>query len=196
VSAADFEALTKETPGVRIERAFVMANARPDCETCSAPGAVTVVLVPFAPFEESIHVPILVQPSVAAAVVRFLDTRRLVTTEVFTRSANFRKVTVEVTVQLEARASVTATRTAVVDSLNRFFHALVGGVDGTGWPFGGTIFFSTVFENLVNVPGVARVDQLFIGLDDAPPVECTDVPLRPGELLVSGQHIVRTTGGV
>jgi predicted phage baseplate assembly protein len=192
VSAEDFEALARETPSVRIDRALALPNTRPNRDAGTSPGSVTMVLVPFALFETSIQSPILTQPSTIAAVLRFLDQRRLVTTEVFARSAEFRQVTVEANIQTEARASVTETRSRAIDRLNRFFHALVGGSDGTGWPFGGTIFFSNVFEQLLDVAGVARVESLSISLDGAPGVECQDVPLRPGELLFSGQHIVRT----
>lgn len=195
VSAEDFEALARETPSVRIDRALALANTRPDRDPGTSPGSVTMVLVPFAVFETSVHGPILVQPSVIAAVLRFLDQRRLITTEVFARSADFRQVTVEATIQVEPRASVTETRSRAIDALNRFFHALVGGTDGTGWPFGGTIFFSNVFQQLLDVTGVLRVESLTISLDGAPGVECQDVPLRPGELLFSGQHIVRTQAG-
>jgi hypothetical protein len=131
---------------------------------------------------------------VAAAVLRFLEGRRLVTTEVFTRAADFRKVTADVTLVTDPRASVTDTRVAVIATLNRFFHALVGGPDEEGWPFGGTVFFSQVFERILSVPGVQRVEQLLLGLDDGPLVECEDLPLRTGELLFSGVHVVRIGG--
>jgi hypothetical protein len=194
VSAEDFEALAKETPDVRVDRAFVLANTRPGQATGAAPGAVTVVLVPFATFESSISTPIGVPAHIAAAVLRFLEGRRLVTTEVFTRAADFRKITADVTLVTEPRASVTDTRTAVIAALNRFFHALVGGADEEGWPFGGTVFFSQVFERILSVPGVQRVEQLLLGLDDGPLIECEDLPLRSGELLFSGVHVVRIGG--
>src|SRR4030095_7551674 len=128
---------------------------------------------------------------VAAAVLRFLDQRRLVTTEVFVQPAPFRKVTANVSLVVQPLARINDTRNGVVLALDRFFHALVGGTDGQGWPFGGTIFFSQVFQQVLQVPGVARVETITIALDDGTPVECRDVPLRPGELLFSGQHVVQ-----
>jgi hypothetical protein len=91
--------------------------------------------------------------------------------------------------------SIARTTAAALERLQRYFHALVGGADEQGWPFGGTVFFSRVFEQLLAGPGVARVDELRIGLDGSEKVACTDVPIRPGELLVSGVHRIRAEGG-
>lgn len=194
VSATDFEALAKETPQVRVARTLALPNTRPGCGAGRACGAVTVVLVPNAPFEQTIHEPLLAPEHVRQAVQRYLDQRRLLTTQVFTTSARFRVVAADVTVRVAAGASLARARADALARLQRYFHALVGGEDGGGWPFGGTIFFSRVFEQLLRVPGVARVDELRLGLDGGPRIACTDVPLGPGELLVSGEHRVRVGG--
>ncbi|MFW6084420.1 MAG: putative baseplate assembly protein [Gemmatimonadota bacterium] len=193
VSAEDFEALAKETPDVRVARALALPNTRPGCAPGLTTGSVTVVLVPNALFEDTIRGPIPVPPHVAAAVRRFLDQRRLITTELFTTSATFRRITAEASIRVAPDASLLGTRTAALDTLNRYFHALVGGEDGTGWPFGRAVFFSRVFERLLDTPGVDRVDRLFLSLDGSTPVECEDLPIQPGELLVSGEHDVRVT---
>lgn len=190
VTATDFEALAKATPGVRISRASALANTRPGCDVGASPGSVTVILVPYAPYEDSIQSPILVQPYVAAAVLRYLDGRRLVTTEVFAESATFREVVVQVTVFVDPRSSISATQAAVVAALDQYFHALVGGDDGEGWPFGGTIYFSRVFQRIVDVPGVVRADAVGISLDGGAFAVCADVPIGGGNLLYSGQHLV------
>jgi hypothetical protein len=191
VTADDFVALARATPDVRIERALALANTRPATSPGTSAGSVTVLLVPFAPFATSITGPIPLPSHVAAAVVRFLDQRRLITTEVFVQPAPFRKITADVSLVVQPLARVNDTRNAVVDALDRFFHALVGGTDGQGWPFGGTVFFSQVFQQVLSVPGVARVERISLSLDDAPGVECQDLPLRPGELLFSGAHTVQ-----
>jgi predicted phage baseplate assembly protein len=196
VTARDFEALARETPEVRVDRAFALPNTRPGLVPGSSPGSVTVLLVPHARFEQSINAPIEVQPHISAAVLRYLDERRLVTTEVFTDAPVYRKVTADISLQLEPFASLSDTRRATLMALNRFFHALVGWTDESGWPFGGTVFFSRVFEHLVNVPGVARVDQALLKLDDGPFVDCEDLLINRGELLFSGPHVVRVQGRV
>ena len=114
VSAADFAALAQATPQVRVERALALPNTQPGAATGTAPGAVTVVLVPFAPFESSITAPIPLPSQIAAAVLRFLDQRRLVTTQVFVQPATFRKVTASVSLVVEPLAKINDTRAAAL----------------------------------------------------------------------------------
>lgn len=194
VSGTDFEALAKETPETRIARAHGLSNTRPGRRPGSAPGSVTLVLVPSVPFDSSIHAPISLLPETAAFVRRYLDARRLVTTELYTASARFRTVTVDATLELAPGASISATRAAATAALHRYFHALAGGDDGLGWPFGGTIHFSGVFQRLLGVGGVRLVERLSISLDGGDAVECRDIQLCPGELLFSGAHVVRIRG--
>lgn len=191
VTADDFEALALETPGVQVARALALPNTAPGGCPGSACGGVTVALVPFVPFEASIAGPIDLPPFIARAVRRYLDMRRLLTTEVFTTGATFRRIEVRADLVVAPGESASSARADVFDSLHRYFHALVGGADGLGWPFGGTIFFSRVFERVLSVPGVARVDRLTLSVDGAEPTECDDLPLRPGELLFSGDHDIR-----
>jgi hypothetical protein len=191
VSGADFEALARETPETHIARAHALPNTRPGVRPGRSPGSVTLILVPNALYQDTIGGPIPLLPETADAVRRYLDQRRLVTSEVFTAAARFRAVTVDVTLQLAPGASLTATKAGALDALNRYFHALVGGDDGLGWPFGGAIYFSRVFQQLLAVGGVLRVEQLAIALDGAPGVSCADVSINPGELLFSSGHIVR-----
>jgi hypothetical protein len=193
VSLADFEALAQETPGTRVARANALPNTRPNCAAGTTPGAVTVVLVPDAPFATSITVPIGLPTLVAQTVQAYLDQRRLITTELYTSAATFRQVTVTASIQLTSGSSASTALGAALNALNIYFHALVGGADGTGWPFGGTIYFSRVFQILLDVANVALVENVTIALDSAPGVSCIDVPINPGELLYSGLHQILVT---
>lgn len=190
VSAADFEALAREAPETRIARAHALPNTRPGLRAGASPGSVTLVLVPNAPFQESLTGPIPLLPETADKVRRYLDQRRLVTTELFTRGAVFRAVTVTTSILLAQGASLSATRSGALAALHRYFHALTGGDDGQGWPFGGAIYFSRVFHELLAVSGIARVDELSIAIDGGSAVSCADVPLNGGELLYSKDHLV------
>jgi hypothetical protein len=215
VSAADFEALAMETPNTRVARANALSNTRPGCVSGSTPGAVTLVLVPDVPFSASITVPIGLPTLVAQAVQAYLDQRRLITSEVYTSAATFRQVTVTASITLTAGSSASVALGAALNALNTYFHPLVGGDDGTGWPFGGTIYFSRVFQILLNLAApvaagattapvttasaatasasVAVVESVSISLDGAPGVSCADVTINPGELLYSGVHQIVLT---
>ncbi|HEY3497787.1 MAG TPA: putative baseplate assembly protein, partial [Polyangiaceae bacterium] len=195
VTTEDFEALARETPEVRVDRSFALASTRPGVTIGSSPGSVTVLLVPHVRFEDSVTEPIALQPHVAAAVLRYLDQRRLITTEVFTAAPRYRRITVRALLVAEPGASTNDARNAALGELNRYFHALVGGADGTGWPFGGTIFFSRVFERLLGVTGVARAVTVALSLDGSDFVECQDLTIGRGDLLVNGVHTVVVQGG-
>lgn len=193
VSLADFEALAQETPNTRVARANALPNTRPGHVAGITPGAVTLVLVPDVPFATSITTPILLPALTAQAVQAYLDQRRLVTSELYTSAATFRRVTVTASITLTAGSSASAALGAALSALNTYFHALVGGNDGLGWPFGGTIYFSRVFQILLDVATVALVESVSIALDSAPGVSCADVLLNPGELLYSGLHQIVVT---
>jgi hypothetical protein len=51
--------------------------------------------------------------------------------------------------------------------LRRFFDPFTGGRDGQGWPLGGTIYYSEVFREVLQAPGVARVETLTVYVADA-----------------------------
>jgi hypothetical protein len=193
VSVADFEALAQETPNTRVARACALPNTRPGHVPGTTPGSVTVILVPDVPFDVSIGSPIPLPDLVAQAVQAYLDQRRLLTCELYTSPATFRQVTVTASIQLTAGASASAALAAAQDALNQYFHALKGGDEGLGWPFGGTIYFSRVFQLLLDLPTVALVESVSIQLDSRPGVTCKDVPLDPGDLLYSGLHQILIT---
>ena len=76
-----------------------------------------------------------------------------------------------------------------------FFNPLTGGKAGTGWDFGGTIYFSDIYRTILNTAGVARLASgavtLYVdGLSAAP---STDVPLDPDELVYSESHRITAT---
>ncbi len=65
-----------------------------------------------------------------------------------------------------------------------------GGDDGTGWPFGGTIYFSRVYQQINDLPGVDRIEQVLITLDKTQYPVCQDVSIKPAALLYSTGHEV------
>lgn len=195
VAASDFEALARETPDVRVARAHALGSTRPGLVPGSTPGSVTLILVPHAAFAETRRAPIGLAPAIARSVLRYLDARRLVTTQLFVEGARFRRIEVDARLRLDRGAPLLATRTTAIAALERYFHPLEGGDEGTGWPLGGTIFHSRVSETLLDVAGVARVDRLRLRLDGSEWIECADVPIGCADLLFSGDHVVHAEGG-
>jgi hypothetical protein len=75
----------------------------------------------------------------------------------------------------------------VILSLNRFFHPLCGGPDGTGWPFGRDVYRSEVLQVIDEVAGVDHVLRLELIVDGCEP-QCSNVCLGPTWLVAAGDH--------
>jgi hypothetical protein len=76
-----------------------------------------------------------------------------------------------------------------------YFHPLRGGEDGLGWPFGGTIYYSRVYQRVFRVPGVATIERLTIVVDGEEQPPCTDVPIARNGLLTSVDHAITVRYG-
>lgn len=103
----------------------------------------------------------------------------------------YKKMTVKgITLHLKHDALDTDVDKAAKEELSRFFHPLIGGRDGKGWPFGRDIYLSEVIERLAGLPGVDFVDNIATPLylidsrtGEASPEGDTTIKLQPFELV-------------
>jgi hypothetical protein len=118
-------------------------------------------------------------------VCQYLNQHRLITTEVFATGATYRRVRITGDIVARADADLAAVRKAVAERLMSWLHPLHGGDDGEGWPFGGTIYASSLYRIALAVPGVDRIkdNQLLVELDGDRQTFCRDVEINPGELI-------------
>jgi predicted phage baseplate assembly protein len=180
VTAEDFETLAEEAPGANVQRACAMPLHHPSYPNDQIPGVVTVVVVPDSPDPNPIP-----NQTTLQAVCASLDQHRLLTSEVYVAGPVYRKVRVAVQLLIDPAMDLATVKNQVAAMLASFFHPLTGGSDGTGWPFGGTIYYSDVYRNIFAIDGVVRIqdNQLLIYLDDQLQVFCRDVAINTGELL-------------
>lgn len=175
VTAEDFELLAKQAGP--IARAKALPLHHPHFPGIDVPGVVTVLVVP----DSEGPAPVPSEP-LLQTVCRHLDTRRLLTTELYVTAPTY----VGIAMRVEAIAAEDADTATLIldikDSLTRWLHPLDGGNDGLGWPFGGAIFYGEAYRRTL-VPGIARVSELVILLDDVEKPPCTDVPLPLGALV-------------
>lgn len=164
VTAADFADLAQQTPGAALHKAYALARraVAPDGTLVERDGAVTVVVLP----TSSEPAP---QPTEAQlrGVCRWLDPRRLVTTELHVRGPDYttvRRLAARVTVA-DGHDLVTVAE-ALQTALVTLLHPVHGGADGTGWPFGDDLHHGDLYELMLAVPGVRRVTGLVVELDD------------------------------
>ena len=98
-------------------------------------------------------------------VCAYLDQRRLLTTELYVIKPTYQQVEVQGEVIVNDNADLAEVNERIEKTLLDYFHPLKGGEDGLGWPFGGTIFYSRVYQRVFTVPGVQSIQRLVIVLD-------------------------------
>jgi len=150
------------------------------------PGVITVIVVPDA------DVP---NPTPSEGTLRtvcaYLDQRRLLTTELYVIKPTYQQIEIQGEVIVNGNTDLAEVNERIEKTLLDYFHPLKGGEDGLGWPFGGTIYYSRVYQRVFTVPGVQSIQRLVIALDGEQYEECRDVPIREDALLYSTQHNVQ-----
>jgi hypothetical protein len=125
VNATDFETITLRTPGVDIGRVEVIPAFNPELapsEPGDAPGAVTLMLIPrFDPKQPD-------APNADAifldTICRYLDPRRLVTTQLFLRGPSYKQIWISAGINVVAGVSTAEVREAVKQALLKFLAPL------------------------------------------------------------------------
>ena len=188
VTVADFERLALATPGVPVAHVHAVPGLHPAMRCYPAPGVVTLIVVPSCPLPAP-------RPSQALldAVVRFLEPRRLVTSEIHAVAPVYRRITVHATLQIGCDGVADEVRKLAVARIGAFFDPLTGGPDLRGWLIGRTVYRSEVMALLANLDGVLRVTDFGLqGRGDAGP-RCDNITLCPYELVVPGRHRLQLT---
>jgi predicted phage baseplate assembly protein len=128
-----------------------------------------------------------------------LDECRLVGTRVGVHSSRYVGLTVVVSLSSRPRFDPAEVHTDVLRALYRLYDPLIGGPDGTGWPFGRSVQSHEVHAALAGIPGVDLSREVSLSLRPADPdtgrhsaaVERMDLP--PTALVYSYDHQVRVT---
>ena len=163
VSEEDFREIVPQTPGIALGRMEVLASYHPTIGA-PAPGTVTLLLVPNDPLRPEGPVP---DRLFLQAVCRYLEPRRLVTTEVHLRGPEYVPLSVAVGFDVIAGSDVAAVREEIKAALRRFLSPLVGGhpVQATpfeapaprGWPLETNVEDRELWAQVARVTGVASV---------------------------------------
>lgn len=181
VTAADFADLALRTPGVALHRAYALGRRAPrpgDGLLVDRDGAVTLVVLP-----STTHSAPMPTEAQLRAVCRWLEPRRLITTELHVVGPQYTQITkIAARITVAGDHDLATVSEAVHSALLTYFHPVRGGDDGTGWQFGEDIYHGAVYDVLLAVPGVRRVSGLTVavaGSNSSPP----DVtPLAEGHL--------------
>lgn len=178
VSVDDFEYLAMQAASIK--RAKALPLFHPDFPGVKVPGVVTVIVVP-----ESDDPAPTPSEGTLRTVCAYLDQRRLLTTELYVIKPSYQRVEIETEVVADDRADLASVKKGIEQTIKDYFNPLVGGDDGLGWPFGGTIFYSRVSQRIFTVTGVQSIKSLVISLDGEEAPFCSDVAINEAGLLFS-----------
>jgi hypothetical protein len=197
VSAADFETITMRTPGVDIGRVDVLPAFNPDLapnEPGDAPGAVTLMVIPRddpkqpdAPLADAIFL---------NTICRYLDPRRLVTTELHLRGPIYKPIWISAGINVVAGVAIAEVREAVKRALLDFLApvqragVLAGALSSPtaptfaatqkGWPLSKAVTARELLAVASRVPGVLLVNDVLLAEDTKPAAE--QIPMNGLEL--------------
>jgi hypothetical protein len=199
VTVDDFERLAKDefeksvepTATDTIARAKAIVEVVQAEETPHVFPEEQVVKVIIVPNEPDSH-KLIPSDDLRQQVFEFLRQHRLITTRIQVVPPHYQCVSIAVTVVRDfgSRLDRDAVQKKVTQAIRDFLHPLIGGVEGTGWEFGRSVFRSELYQLIEGIAGVDHVRQLLLNGDVTTP----EVPLpSPTSLVVLREKDVRVT---
>jgi len=149
VTRSDFAIIATEASGE-------VARASCDGTIDTAEGTVEVVILPRRREGEKVPDPMLAT-GLRDHVQRYLKQRCLINVNPEVRLASFLPVDVSVTLRMRPNANLIAVREAVHTWIDTFLDPYVGGLDGDGWPFHGTLYAQDFARMVTTIPEVRHV---------------------------------------
>ncbi|MEU5342926.1 putative baseplate assembly protein [Streptomyces sp. NPDC020766] len=163
VTADDFRELALRVPGVA--RAETLRLLHPDTPSVPAAGVVSVLVLPAVDIRDPAAP--LPDRSLLREVTRYLDPRRLITTELYVIPPEYRPIALAVGVVVRDGYQVDAVRRWVELILRQFLAPLPPyGPDGQGWPLGRTVRRAELEAVAVQVDGVEYLEDLLLAIPD------------------------------
>lgn len=165
VTAADFSELARQTPGAGIIRADSLPLFSPRNPRIEVPGAVTVILWP----DQDARHPGAPAPTRTQldAVCRFLDARRLITTELYVVPPTYRQLSVGVGIAVKPGHGTEAVRRWVEQLLRQYLSPVPPfGPDGGGWPLGRRVHGPELEAAALQVEGVEYLNGLRLAVPE------------------------------
>ncbi len=193
VTEADFRSIAWRTPGVAIGRIDVLPAWHPDLGPAaigSVPGVVTLLAAPR--FDAETPAAPRADRAFLDALCRWLDPRRLVTTELVLRSPNYRGIWISVGISVAGGYSVAEVADAVKTRLRAYLSPLppegsnFAATDGPlygpeaepavrGWPLERSVHARALMAEAARVPGLFEVEGLLLALGNGGAVDVIEM---------------------
>lgn len=191
VTAEDYEHLAKQAAPEVARIRCVPVTSGEDA------GAARLLVVPAVstaggqlPFEELVP-----SDETLARIAEHLEDRRTLGARLVVEPALYQGVTIVARLRAKPTANLQRLERAATEALHRYFHPIVGGPDGQGWPFGRPIHVGEVYAVLQGVDATEFVEDARLFAAD--PIsgsrgEATDrIDLEPTALAFSYEHRLR-----
>lgn len=182
VALGDYESLALDAPGTHVARAVALANLCPGMDCFTAPGVITVIVVPAMPGATP-----LPSAGLLGEIQARLDSRRIIGTRVMVVGPRYLEVAVRAQVKAFPKTAKSRLRDQVAAAIDAFFNPISGGPGGTGWPFGRDVYRSEILQVIDETLGVDHVLSLELIAEGCPP-QCGNLCLRPTWLVAAGRH--------
>ena len=198
VTSEDFEQLALQASS-QVARARCLAPTTPEQSGNIRPGSVTVLLVPAARGQgQAIAKDQLDLPAQLRQTVKgYLDERRLLGVDLKVAAPSYTWVAVAAAVRTKRKADRERVRQEAERRLYDFLNPVIGGPEGTGWPFGRPLHVGEVYSVLQNIPGVDFVEEAQITLIDPETGSVLSssqkIEIEPDSLICSYRHAVTTS---
>lgn len=180
VTAQDFEAMALQIGGVKKARAI--GGKHPDFPGIEVPGAVTVLIVPDSTDRRPRASTELIQ-----SVAKHLDSKRLITSEVYVASPDFVELRVEARLLAPADAAFDEVARSARQRLDDFLSPLT-------WKFGTNVSPAAIYRALLGSPDekslVTSVEDLLIYVNSAPHDAGRPVEIADDALVYPGEHLI------
>ncbi|UFJ38947.1 putative baseplate assembly protein [Brevibacillus humidisoli] len=189
VTAEDYEAIAKATPGLRVARVKALplyTVGMRDYPQHVAPAQITVVVVPYSHNEKPMP-----SKGFLETVKQQLDHHRLITTEVHVVPPVYIKVAVHAVVVVHPHYQGGSDE--LIRALQRFLHPF-DDEDGTaGWEFGRTVYMGDLYGVINQAAGVEFVQDLWVNAEGPGVVKERngDIAIPPHGLVYSGAHHIK-----
>ncbi len=180
VTEKDHETLALATPDTVL--------ARVQAETDKETNHITLTPIPDSEMKKP-------QPSeeTRERVNAFMQERTLLTTKIDVVEPEYAEISIAVSIR-SGNFDEAGVRQRVVERLERYLHPLYGGADAKGWTDAKTLYISWLYLELIDVEGVASVDNMMVTLKRANGTLLRKkegkIEAEKGEIFASGSHFV------
>jgi predicted phage baseplate assembly protein len=197
VTARDYEFLAMEASR-RVARARCIQARGGLGSSTVPPGTVELLIVPTVPHDQERTLQSLQpDPALLDEIKHYLDERRMLGTHLAVDGPAYVGVSVEATIVVQRTANPERVRAEVAGKIREYLDPLLGGPEGTGWPFGRDLYLSEMQSVVQSISGVEYAQDVTLYQVDIQTGQSRaagqKITLAEDVLLLSYEHVVSVT---